>query len=1349
MFKQKAIYIFLIPFFIFFTNSNLNAENDYLISYLSVKDGLSHNEVTSIAKDKYGFLWFGTRGGLNRYYGYGFIHFKPDNNTEQILHNPSIERLYPDSKGNIWIGTKSGGISYYNLKTEIFKHLTNTTHSLPDRVISFLEDYSGAIWVGGWQKGILKYSPETGSFKHFLGQDRVSCIVQTEDSTIWCATSTGLRYGKKDEPFKKLEKDIGSYEITKIIKDTDEHALWIIGWGLQLIKFNYDDFTVTKYNFPFEKKNEPSNAYSMMADSKGNIWIGTWGNGLYLFNKEKEKFSHILIKPVFLNSKIRTDYDVILDIFEDNIGDVWIGTDGGGVVKLSEKNRFNVIHSFDGNRFSKQHVNTVFVDNDEKLWIGTKGDGLFMSTDKTSFIKIGFEPSLRKLQRSFLVVKNIYQDSDRNIWVSFNEGLFIVRKKGSEYILFDAGDYFNSLSLKKIKKAHSIYTSKDTLWIGTQQRGLFCFVKKNGQYLIKNHFVKGIETGQLTSNRVTNLLKDKKGRLWIGTYGGLFLFNPNNSAFIPLHTLLNETDASYCNMILTLSSDEKNNIWIGTPCCLSKLTETKNNGFVLERFSKSNGLPDDYINGILSDNKGNIWITTNAGISRLDTETNEIRNFYDSDGVGDSNFSEGAFFKDRNGILYFGGYTGLTFFNPALIKENNVIPDIVITDFKVLNRRVPIEPDGALKSSINDTKHLTLTYKEKEFSFEFAVPDFRAPERNKYAYWLENYNDDWVYIGERRHISFNNLNAGKYILHFAGSNSKGFWNKSGKKIIIDVLPPPWKTWYALIAYIFIGFGLIFIVRWNTIKQEQLKKSVEIEKLIREQEHEVSEMKLRFFTNVSHEFRTPLTLIVALLKELEKDAGKLPDEIKKKLDIVYNNSGRLMKLVNQLMQFRKTETGNIKLNASYNDINTFLYEMALPFKELAAINDINFSNELRIKNSYYLFDTEKMEVILNNLLSNAFKFTSRKGNVKLTATDSDNEIVISVEDNGIGISGEEQKHIFERFYQAEEGTVKRGTGIGLALTKQFIELHNGSITVKSEKDKGSVFTILLPRGDRNSSVERREPSKPYEIIHTEPVRSINYNLNIKTNKNIKILVVEDNQEVRNYLEDLFAKHFSVLTSENGLTGYDTAKKELPDIIISDVMMPGMDGFELCESIKSNERTNTIPVILLTAKTAEQYKLLGVNKGADAYISKPFDPDFLLITVRNILKSYKKIEKKFSKKIILGPENIEVTSSEERLVTKVNELLEKHFSDPDFDTGALASMLFVSQATLYRKLKPVVNMTPAEYIRYYRMKHAAQLLVDKDKTVSEIAFEAGFLDIKSFRSAFVKQFGKTPSKYRDSL
>lgn len=1340
--------VVLLSLFLLRPDASLAYEK-YLVSYLTVKDGLSQNEVTSIIKDKYGFLWFGTRGGLNRYDGYVFNHFKPGYELNKGLNNPSVERLFLDSRGNIWIGTKSGGITLYDTREESFTQITDSLHSLPQRVISFYEDRNRNVWIGSWHRGVWSYSLKTGSFNHFLVNDRVNSVVQTPDGTIWCGTNNGLRFKNDSGQFKWFSFGLKAAEITRMIDDEDEHVLWMVGWGLHLIRFNYQDMTFEQFRLPIKDRSVFSNAYSLFMDRDKNIWVGTWGNGLFRFDKQKKRFRKVHIKPELLDEDIRTDYDVILDIFQDIDGEIWIGTDGGGIVKLSERNNFNVIHSFEGNRFAKRHVNTILIDSDNDFWVGTKGEGLFYLNDDKTFSKVYAGEKSGLSDRSFLVVKYLYEDTLKNIWASFNKGLYVIVKRNNRPELIKAAEYFDSPDLNKIRKAHYLVLNKDGLWIGTQQNGLFLFKRKNDKFIIEKHFVKGKNANDIKSNRVTVFVSDKENNFWIGTYSGLFRYNRMDSSFVSIDSILHSDEFSLCNIILTLSVDNNDNLWIGTPCCLSKLSKNSSGGYDYERYNKHNGLPDDYINGILPDEEGNIWITTNVGISKLDPVTGEIRNYFENDGVGDSNFSEGASFRSKDRTLYFGGYTGVTYFKPSDIIENKIIPEIVITDFKILNKEVPIDRKGILPVTINEVKQLQFTYKEKEFSFEFAALDYRAPLRNRYAYKLDGFNDDWVYTGERRHISFNNLDPGKYILHLKGSNSSGYWNNEGKKIIIEVLPPPWKTWYALIVYIFIGFGLTFLVRWNAVRQERLQKRVEIEKLIREQEHEVSEMKLRFFTNVSHEFRTPLTLIVALLKDLKKEASALSADVAKKIDTAYNNAGRLMKLVNQLMEFRKTESGNLKLNMSYNDIDTFLYEISLPFEELASINNIKFIRKLRLKNKYCLFDPDKFEVVLNNLLSNAFKFTGKEGFVILSVEDTENEIIISIKDNGEGISGEEQKYIFERFYQTDEGVEKRGTGIGLALSKKYIEMHKGSITVNSERGKGTVFTVKIPRGKNEEVLNQNDPPLPYEVVHNRIKRNENYKVRIKEDKSVKVLVVEDNEEVRVYLKELFERYYTVITSVDGLEGYDIAREEQPDVIVSDVMMPGMDGYELCESIKKNERTNTIPVILLTAKTTEQYKMLGITKGADAYVSKPFDPDYLLVTVSNILKSLKRIENRFSKKVLLGPEKIEITKSEERLLVKVNELLEKNISDPEFDAKTLASDLNMSMATLYRKLKPLVNTTPAEYIRSFRIKRAANLLEDKDKTVTEIAFEVGFLDLKSFRAAFMKQFGKTPSKYRDNL
>ena len=761
--------------------------------------------------------------------------------------------------------------------------------------------------------------------------------------------------------------------------------------------------------------------------------------------------------------------------------------------------------------------------------------------------------------------------------------------------------------------------------------------------------------------------------------------------------------------------------------------------------------------GITEDNLQNLWVSTNAGISKYNLKTKKIHNFTTIDGLSSTSFSETSVCKGRNNTIYFGGTYGLNSFNPEEIVENDYKNSIVFTNLSLYNQRVDIGKvygnHTILEKSLNNTAEITLNNQQKNFQIEFSALDYKALGKNQYAYKLENFDKNWNYIGDQHFINFNNLQPGEYTLNIKSSSNNFIWNEQPRKLKIIIRPPVWQTWYALIFYVILIVGIVTIIRWNAVKQVRMAKNLEIEKIRHEQDQRISEMKFQFFTNISHEFRTPLTLIFAPLKELiqKAQAYKIQDEALEKIQVVYKNTNQLMKLINQLLDFRKAETENLKLVARYLNIEDFIREACYPFFELAKIKDIEFRIDSTLKNKDIWFDRDKMEMIINNLVSNAFKFNKKSGFVRIRLEENASEVVIKVADSGKGIPSSAVEHVFERFYQVENGENIGSTGIGLALVKYLVDLHRGIIEVDSELGKGTEFRLRLKKGKDHLNPEQLFANEAENITLIREEYNLNRFLPSRNKRKIAsdtcILIIEDHPEVNQYLVALLENYYRVESAFNGKEGYAKAVELIPDLIISDVMMPEMDGFELCKKIKENTLTSTVPVILLTAKSADQYKLMGIQTGADDYISKPFNPDYLIEKVQNMLLSQTKLKKQYSRSIRLDPSDIEIEASDEVFLKKCISIIEKNLQSEGFSAETLAKILNLSSSSLYRKLKSLTKLSSAEFIRSIRIKRAAQLLQDKNKTISEVAYEAGFNDLKNFRQVFHKHFNCSPTEFRN--
>lgn len=1353
-----GVFLFLLAFFVDAQPDNMS------MRYLRTEEGLSQNEVTSIVQDNEGFMWFGTRSGLNRYDGYEFQVFNQVPGDSNNLVNNSVEKIFKDSKGIIWIGTKSNGISRYNPVTGKFLNMPFNGRSaqniLPDkRIISFCEDRDGEMWIGTWNGGLLKYNAETGKGKTYNLTAVINVIFKSSNGIVWVGTNDGLfEYDPAVDSFKRQNSSMINNQIPSIIEDRNHQFLWILNNNEStLVKFDLKNRSSQTFRLnPREEKEfgQFNGTTKIMQDNNGLLWIGTWGNGLFQFNPEISTFSKIPLypNPLFKNNN---EFDTILDIFQDRNNNVWIGSNGVGVCLLTEKMKFNTLGLSKDQALNKC-VMSVLEDKKGTLWIGTRGSGLFYSVNKVDFHEVPF--TALKNQDQFKLVRAISEDMEGNIWIGTSYNTGIIRYKNGIPELITCSEFFNDPRFDPIKKAQTFIETDQSLYIGTQQRGLFLLEKKAGSFgNIRNFKEKYGASGQLQNERVSYLLKDSKQRIWVATYDGLYIFNPDNDTFTNINTYFTLSRAFEPKIIFCLHESSDGDIWFGTPIGLFHLKEKAGNVADLNYMTTENGLSGNQIMGIAEDKKQDLWISTNAGISKYNLPTQKFSNYSTIDGLQSSSFSETAFCLGLDNSLYFGGTFGLNSFKPDEIVEPDFKNNIVLTNLNLFNRRVEIgEKYGShaiLNKSLNNTTQITLANDQKSFQIDFSALDFKAQGNNQYAYKLDNFDKDWNYIGKHHFVNFNNLRHGEYILEIKAASNNYIWNEQPRKLKIIIRPAFWQTWYAIIFYVILIMGIVTIIRWNAVKQVRMAKNLEIEKIKHEQDQRVSEMKFQFFTNISHEFRTPLTLIFAPLKELVQKAHayKLQDEALEKIQVIYKNTNQLMKLINQLLDFRKAETEHLKLVARYLNIEEFVREACYPFYELAKIKEIKFHIDSTLRNKEIWFDRDKMEMIINNLVSNAFKFNKTGGFVRITLEESEIEAILKVTDGGRGIPSSAIDHVFERFYQVDNGENVGSTGIGLALVKYLVELHQGTIVVDSKLGKGTEFVLKLKKGKDHLIPEQLFANEAENLTFVREASTLNRFLPLRKKRKIAsdvcILIVEDNADVNQYLVTLLETLYHVESAVDGKEGFAKAVELIPDLIISDIMMPEMDGFELCKKVKANHLTATVPVILLTAKSADQYKLMGIQTGADDYISKPFDPDYLIEKVRILLLSHKKLKKQYSKSIRLEPSDIEIESSDEVLLKKCISAIEKNLQNEDFSVETLAVILNMSNSSLYRKLKSLTNLSSAEFIRSIRIKRAAQLLHDKNKTVSEIAYEVGLNDMKHFRQVFHKQFNCSPSEFRE--
>ncbi|MRX46995.1 two-component regulator propeller domain-containing protein [Pedobacter puniceum] len=1319
-------------------------------TFLSIDNGLVNNEVTSIKQDKYGFLWFGTRGGLNHYDGYNLKLLRNKSSSTNNLSSQAVEAMHA-GKEFLWIGTKTGGLNKYDfLKDSITSYIIPGVEGVID-IFSVYEDQNGDVYVGS-SKGLYYLNQKTQKFKQ-IDKSIANSIIADGRGMIWTATTSGLRnYNKNKKLISEIKFGLNFVTLTSLALDKKRNTLYIGSWNKGLFIYNF--ITKAFKNYTHDPKNPNSlsnnNTYRVLLDQNGFLWVGTWGGGLNKFNINSQNFTRYVFSSA---DNLNYINKVVLSIEQDHSGVIWFGTEGG-IYRINphKKKFYNITHQYNKpGSLINTHIVSVLKDSNHALWVGTKDGGLVYSADGKTFTKVNLP-----LPVSFnFRVNTVFQDGSK-LWIGTNEGLFIMDglKPNSKISRYISSDEKTSISANKITTI--IKDKAGIIWLGTQNNGLNRVVgyQKSGEPLVKRYALSSAPD-KLQSERITAMFNDKKGRLWIGTFNGLHLYNRNKDGFKNFQHYIKDSTSISNSIVLSIAQDQKGTIWIGTPNGLNKLIEKQNQISFKNYFARDN-FPNDYIHAILPDKKSRIWISTNKGIASFNTATEEFKTFDIRDGLVSNAFAENAAFADASGVFYFGGIKGITYFNPDSIKINEMLPPVYFTNLYINNKQAvvgeEIEGNVVLKQSLLKTPHITLNYKQDFLTISFAALDYHASDKNQYTYRLKGFENEWVNAGRRRNVTYTNLPAGTYTLEVKASNSDNIWNHKGAALKITILPPPWKTWWAKLIYVSVFLFLLWLSRYIGLNRLRLKNKLELANLSLKREREITEIKSKLFTNISHEFRTPLTLMIGPLDDLSRTEN-LNFGVRKTVLSLQDQAKRLLNLVNQLLDFQKAEANKLTLNATKGNMVSFSKQIFYSFRNEANRRNIKFQFSSSSSQIMLDFDEEKMTIILYNLLANAFKFSSTGGTVSLTVNTLDEqntsycEIIVS--DTGKGISESEKEKIFDRFYQVAKAEAGKfaGTGIGLAFTKDLVLLHSGSITVDSELQKGSSFRILLPlQAHQNIDLPvyeaLDEDLTPEETIIEEADERLN-----EATETVKpiVLIVEDNTEVNEYLVSLLKTNYQTFTAFNGKEGLKMALDIIPDVIISDVMMPEMDGYTLCHEIKSTLSTSHIPVILLTAQSDSSAHLKGVNEGADVYLSKPFNSPILLSHVRNLLESRKKLKELFTQKVSLGPSEVEITSFEGEFIKKIIAKIEDNLSNSDFNTDELAEEMNMSRSTFYRKLKAITDMSGSEFIRFIKIQRSAQLLLSGEYTIKQIAYEVGFNDTKHFRKCFIKQYNMTPSDY----
>ncbi len=1350
------------------------------VQFENISKGLSQPTVTSIVQDKYGFLWMGTYYGLNVFDGVEFTTFESSKDDTFSLNNNFIFSLLAGNDGKIWVGTYGGGLNVFDIDENKFRRVTcsNKAQVCRDNYVTALfQDQNNLIWIGTEKGGLFVYDPEKDTYDQYYpanaekDQKRltyISTICDDQYGNIWIGTfGEGLSMIEKSNgtlktfPQSEPGMSIPGNTIRSMHKGKTGRLWMGTNNGIEEVFLDKNGEITLSRDFMtpcYELDKLESSVVLSILEKDNFLWAGTENNGLYrvnLLTGDITLFTHNPLEERSISG------NSIWSLFEDRDGILWIGTflKGISAVNPMEQKFFHTRHvPMEGKSYTFDLVSSFEEDENGNLWIGSDGGGLVFY-DKKKDRYSAFNKNSPNSPLSSNEVVSVLYDTKQNLWVgTWNGGVNLLRKGASEFE-FLPGDSNSKNGLTSNDIYEIFEDSKGRIWIASFRQGIDVYVPDKHLYY---HFNKTDQSRKILSNKVRTIVEDAKGNIWIGTEeSGVQKITVNDDLEITdskSFFSIKDPDATEGVSINTLFLDAKEQIWVGTTGNGLFRIDPKNDTFV--NFSKKEGLPSNMILVVLEDTLGNIWGSTNVGLFRLNPTTDEIKAYSSADGVQSGGFNKSSALLTKDGYLYFGGMNGFTFFNQLETPKNTKPPQIYITNFKVSNQTYLPKKGNQPKIVLNDLD-VSLKHNQNDLTFEFKAISYINASKNKYLFKLENYDDHWREGGTDREVHYTNVPPGSYTFMVKVANNDGVWTTKNAEVFIQIKKPWYLTFLAYFVYASIIFLLMFWTRNNIISRERLQGELKLEQIRRGKMEEVNQIRTQFFANISHEFKTPLTLIMSPLQSLLYKR-KSPLEEEKIFGIMMRNVKQLHKLISQIMELSKVESGVMKLKVSPTDIGVFLEQLALNFTNFAEKKHITFELDIPKEEVILFLEKDKMEKVLINVLSNAFKFTPSYGKVRVKMTESADFVVITISDTGKGVSPEEKELIFERYYTSPDKMISGGTGIGLSLSKQFVEMHKGSIIVTSDQEYNTVFKITLNKGSAHFNQEEiadleapikysSESLATLRALYEDVDRTGGKHTAKEEKKETVILVVEDNEDLLSFLDAVLSVKYKVLLARNGEEGLEIAQEQIPDVIVSDIVMPKMDGLELSKRLKENVLTSHIFVILLSARTTEENKEEGLSLGVDSYMTKPFNPRLLEMHVQNLLETRSKFKQQLlsKKSIYIDHQSESYTKLDKQFLGDLVEVVEQNMSNPNLKIDDLCRSLGISNSQLYRKLKGLFDQSPIEFIRMVRLKHAAQLLEGSNLRIAEITYKVGFIDLQYFRKTFRKQYGMSPSEFREHV
>ena len=1416
MYNNLKICVLLL---ITFVIGNAHSQQRLDFNYIGGKEGLTENVVNDIAQDKNGFIWLATNDGLNRYDGYNMVFFRYDPVNTNSLSSNVLTSLKVDKNGMLWIGTSDGGLNMYNSENNTFTRFQNNpadvTSIASGMIDNIEEDIDGNIWLNIRNKGIdrLVDSGSKTQFIHYnthnLGNNYVP-ILKSNTTTgiskstlggIWVCSEKGIQRIIAGKNKSDNLVGWGEYALkpAKNIIELPNKSIWIAYSKGNILNAQLSSSASNGLIIRSTLAVQPFvGNVSLALDQQNELWIGS-GNGLFKANSNtiiNYSFGQYPLNNLPTNRLLRT--------FVDRYNVLWLGTYNNGALNFPLNRQ--LFYIFDdllmtreekSNPFFNNAIHSVYEDKNGALWIGSEGGGIlrigeglnaFIDKSRSNKLTVDF---ISKSSNSWLLDNNIYclyVDSKQRLWIGSSEGLtqltfnatynpkkplnknnFSVKYftlKESEFQVFGEGAVF-ALAEDKF----------GTIWAAKWNGGLHRYLESENRF--EAFHPNPAQQGSISHNTVRTILFEPNGEAWIGTAGGglnKMIFPDGNKGkpyFICYKNDPNDSQSLSNNYILNLIKDKNGNLWVGTfGGGLNKLIKSKGSSSKIsfKRYTTENQLPENTIKGQLFDRENRLWVTTNRNLFRLNINSDNITQLISSSRFKIDEFKDNANYIFKNGYMLWGGINGLVIFSPEKSEKNNsnVCPCLtnIFIDNKQLNPGEKIDGDILLEKAIQFTNKIVLPYNKNTIELQFSGMDFSNTKGIVYRYYLDGYDNNPV-LSNKSGVRYTKIPSGSYKFHLNASVDGVHWCEKDVVLQIKISPPFWLSIYAILFYIILASGIGFMVYRFIVFRFKLQSQIKIEQIKTEQLEKINDLKLQFFTNISHELRTPLNLITNPIDNLVSDPEMNAVQLKL-LKMVQHNTYRLQKLITQLLDFRKMESGVLSLSLVKADILPFIHDVYRSFDDVARNKAINYRFSCSEAVLECVFDPDKIEKILYNLLSNAIKFTPTNGIVILSVSKEilslngnkknivSEYLKIEVSDSGIGIKKENQDKIFQYFYQSEQNKLEKnvGTGIGLAYINNVVKVHHGSITFESQPGEGTKFTVLLPLDDSmyaKYSIDKKTIPTQSENLEIE-IKDLKDSLtgekpSTQKNNSLKktILIVDDNEELLSYLKIELSSEYNTITAINGLNGIEKAKEHIPDLIISDLMMPEMDGIQMCKILKTQLETCHIPIIILTAKADETSEKEGLETGADEYLLKPIKTNLLRLRVRNLIETSLKTYNHMHLKSEASEFQKATRAKDQDFLDKVSEKIKLSLDETDLDIEELSKIMGMSRSALYKKLKQITGMSTTEYVRFVKLNEAVHLFKQNKYSIEQVTFMVGFSDTKYFRKCFKLVFGSSPSEY----